>query len=62
MRKGISPLALMIKSAWLFTSSFARTPTGADRYSGFQAFSVGSHHFVGALDAGHLGGESFPIE
>src|ERR1700722_1126473 len=38
-------------SAWLFASSFARAPIGADRYSGFQAFSVGSHHFVGALDA-----------
>ena len=45
-------------SAWLFASSFARARTGADRYSGFQAFSVGSHHFVGALDADHLGGEN----
>ena len=45
-------------SAWLFASSFARAPIGADRYSGFQAFSVGSHHFVGALDADRLGGEN----
>ena len=29
----------------------SRLGIGADRYSGFQAFSVGSHHFVGALDA-----------
>src|SRR6202167_2302501 len=28
------------------------------RCSGFQAFSVGSHHFVGALDADRLGGEN----
>src|SRR5271167_3867971 len=45
-------------SAWLFAPSFARARTGADRYSGFQAFSVGSHHFVGALDADRLGGEN----
>src|ERR1700719_5136664 len=45
-------------SAWLFASSFARAHIGADRYSGFQAFSVGSHHFVGALDADRLGGEN----
>src|ERR1700684_3873507 len=45
-------------SAWLFASSFARARIGADRYSGFQAFSVGSHHFVGALDADRLGGEN----
>src|SRR5271157_4777192 len=37
-------------SAWLFAPSFPRARTGADRYSGFQAFAVGSHHFVGALD------------
>src|ERR1700733_12702205 len=45
-------------SAWLFAASFARARIGADRYSGFQAFSVGSHHFVGALDADRLGGEN----
>src|SRR5208337_3175049 len=45
-------------SAWLFAPSFARARTGADRYSGFQAFSVGSHHFVSALDADRLGGEN----
>jgi hypothetical protein len=47
----MSPLALMIRPpAWLFASSFRRARTGADRYSGFQAFAVGSHHFPGALD------------
>src|SRR5271166_5978922 len=34
--------------------------TDADRYSGFEAFTVGSHHFVGALDADRLGGENSP--
>ena len=38
--------------------SFARARTGAGRYSGFQAFSVGSHHFVGTLDLIALGGEN----
>src|SRR5271166_85428 len=38
-------------SAWLFAPSFPRARTGADRYSGFQAFAVGSHHFVDALDS-----------
>src|ERR1700746_1514628 len=33
--------------------------TGADTLTGFQAFAVGSHHFVGALDSvGQLGGNS----
>src|ERR1700727_56544 len=41
-------------SAWLFASSFARARTGADRYSGFRAVAVGSHHFVDALDADRL--------
>src|SRR3984957_5631575 len=45
-------------SAWLFAPSFARARIGAGRYSGFQAFSVGSHHFVGALDVDRLGGEN----
>src|ERR1700733_12902228 len=45
-------------SAWLFAPSFARARIGAGRYSGFQAFSVGSHHFVGALDIDRLGGEN----
>jgi hypothetical protein len=39
----MSPLALMDSSAWLFASSFARARIGADRYSGFKAFFVGSH-------------------
>src|SRR4029077_7112552 len=45
-------------SAWLFASSFRRARTGADRYSGFRAVAVGSHHFVGTLDADRLGGEN----
>jgi hypothetical protein len=45
-------------SAWLFASSFRRARTGADRYSGFRAVAVGSHHFVDALDADRLGGEN----
>jgi hypothetical protein len=34
----------MIGPAWLFSSSFRRARTGADRYSGFRAVAVGSHH------------------
>ncbi len=49
-------------SAWLFAPSFARARIGADRYSGFQAFSVGSHHFVGALDVDRLRRRKLPIE
>jgi hypothetical protein len=49
--EGMHPLALMIRPRGSSPPSFARARTGADRYSGFQAFSVGSHHFVGALDA-----------
>src|SRR5271165_3338711 len=52
------PLALMIRPRGSSPPSFARARTGADRYSGFQAFSVGSHHFVSALDADRLGGEN----
>ena len=48
----MSPLALMICPRGSSLPSFARARIGAGRYSGFQAFSVGSHHFVGALDVG----------
>ncbi|HKN30649.1 MAG TPA: hypothetical protein VJY34_23350, partial [Roseiarcus sp.] len=41
---------------------FARARVGADRYSGFQAFSVGSHHFVGTLDADRPRRRKLPIE
>src|SRR5580693_8152759 len=49
--EGMHPLALMIRPRGSSPPSFARARTGAGRYSGFQAFSVGSNHFVGALDA-----------
>ena len=47
---GIAPLALMIRPPGSSPPSFPRARSGADRSSGFQAFALGSHHFVGALD------------
>jgi hypothetical protein len=41
--------ARMIRPPGSSPPSFQRARTGADGYSGFQAFAVGSH-FVGALD------------
>jgi hypothetical protein len=60
--EGMSPLALMIRPHGSSPPSFPRARIGADRYSGFQAFSVGSHHFVGALDADRPRRRKLPIE
>src|SRR6516225_11551593 len=46
----MAPLALMIRPPGSSPPSFPRARSGADRSSGFQAFAVGSHHLVGALD------------
>jgi hypothetical protein len=47
---GIAPLALMIGPLGSSPPSFQRVRSGAGGFSGFQAFAVGSHHFVGAPD------------
>ena len=46
----MAPLALMIRPPGSSPPSFQRARSGAGVLSGFQAFAVGSHHFVGALD------------
>jgi hypothetical protein len=46
----MAPLALMIRPPDSSPPSFQRARSGAGVLSGFQAFAVGSHHFVGALD------------
>src|SRR6516225_3886568 len=46
----MAPLALMIRPPGSSPPSFPRARSGADRSSGSQAFAVGSHRFVGALD------------
>ena len=46
----MAPLALMIRPPSSSPPSFQRARSGAGVLSGFQAFAVGSHHFVGALD------------
>jgi hypothetical protein len=46
----MAPLALMTRPPGSSPPSFQRARSGAGVLSGFQAFAVGSHHFVGALD------------
>jgi hypothetical protein len=57
----IAPLALMIRPHGSSPQSPYRARSGADTCTGFQAFTVGSHHLVVALDADRLGGENFSL-